>query len=70
MTTTKAARRPSFFRRLGRCLRGKKVNRGIADNLLSVLFLLVVEVIAVPLFYFFFLTTTTPSEVVCTSISA
>lgn len=54
MTTTKAARRPSFFRRLGRCLRGKKVNRGIADNLLSVLFLLVVGAfMALPLLYVF-----------------
>ena len=34
----------------------------LAKSTSNLLFLLVVEAIAVPLFYFFFLTTTTPSE--------
>lgn len=44
--------RPSAMRRVLRKLRGKKMNRGIADNILSILFLLILGAfMALPLLY-------------------
>ncbi len=51
-TTSSVTYRPGFFTRIAKKLRGRRVNRGIADNLLSILFLLIMGAfMALPLIY-------------------
>ena len=48
----KTGYRPSLWTRIAKTLRGKKVNRGIADNIFTALFLLIMGAfMALPLLY-------------------
>ena len=54
-TTSSVTYRPDILTRISRKLRGRKVSRGIADNLLSILFLLILGAfMALPLIYVIF----------------